>query len=185
MTAPATVDGRNVITEPGSGRAWWFLGTLAEPRNPIGAPRSPAVIELTVPPGGSPPQHVHEALDDSFLLLAGEVVVRCGDETFVAQPGAYVVLPHGVPHTFRVTSNSPARMLLVHGDDSFLRFIEAVGTPTTEHVLPPSAQAMPAPDVIARTSAEHGAPFVGASLDEAAAQAALAATGTRPSSTPG
>src|SRR4051812_17622886 len=92
-----------LATTSKSSRAWWFLGTLAVLRNPIGAPQSPAVIELTVPPGGSPPRHLHEELDDSFLLLDGEVVVRCGTDTILARPGTYVVLPHGVEHTFRVT----------------------------------------------------------------------------------
>jgi mannose-6-phosphate isomerase-like protein (cupin superfamily)/catechol 2,3-dioxygenase-like lactoylglutathione lyase family enzyme len=168
---PAQSTRRQLASEPETSRAWWFLGTLAVLRNPIGAPRSPAVIELTVPPGGSPPRHVHEALDDSFLLLEGEVVVRCGDETVVARPGTYVVLPHGVEHTFRVTSRVPARLLLVHADDSFLHFIETLGTPTTEHRLPPPGEFDADGDTIVRVSAEHGAPIVGPSLDEDDARA--------------
>src|SRR5581483_12191926 len=105
MTTAAPVEAvgapqRRIVSRPDSSPAWWFLGTLAVLRNPAGAPRTPTVIELTVPPGGSPPRHVHESLDDAFLLLDGEVVVRCGAETVVAGPGAYVVLPHGVEHTF-------------------------------------------------------------------------------------
>lgn len=165
---------RELTTAPETGRAWWFLGTLAVLRNPIGAPRTPAVIELTVPAGGSPPRHVHETLDDSFLLLDGEVVVRCGAETVVARPGTYVALPHGVEHTFRVTSREPARLLLVHGDDSFLEFIEAVGTPTTEHRLPPPDVSNVDGETIVRVSAEHGAPIMGPSLDEHDARAHLA-----------
>jgi mannose-6-phosphate isomerase-like protein (cupin superfamily)/catechol 2,3-dioxygenase-like lactoylglutathione lyase family enzyme len=147
-------------------RAWWFLGTLAVLRNPHGAPRTPAVIELTVPAGGSPPRYLHEALDDSFLLLDGELVVRCGAETVIARPGTYVVLPRGVEHTFRVTSRGPARLLLVHGDDSFLRFIEALGTPTTERRLPPPGEYDVDGETIVRVSAEHGAPILGPSMDE-------------------
>lgn len=173
MNAPVAVDGRQIVTEPGTSRAWWFLGTLAVLRNPVGASRTPCVIELTVPPGGSPPQHVHEALDDCFLLMDGEVVVRCGEETFVARPGAYVALPHGVPHTFRVTSATPARMLLVHADDSFLQFIEALGAPASEHVLPPPGQPDLDLDSVMRASVEHGAPMIGAPLQEDEARAAL------------
>jgi mannose-6-phosphate isomerase-like protein (cupin superfamily)/catechol 2,3-dioxygenase-like lactoylglutathione lyase family enzyme len=157
---------RQLATDPGTSRAWWFLGTLAVLRNPVGAPRTPAVIELTVPPGGSPPRHFHEALNDAFLLLEGEVVVRCGDETVVARPGTYVVVPPETEHTFRVTSRTPARMLLVHDDDSFLQFIESVGTPTTEHQLPPPGEFDVDGDTIVRISAEHGAPIVGPSLED-------------------
>ena len=114
---------RSIATEPGGGRAWWFLGTLAVLRNPDGAPRSPTVIELMIPPGGSPPCHIHGNLDDSFFLLDGEVVVRCGERTIVARAGSYVVLPAGVKHTFRVTSAKPARMLLIHAAADFLCFV--------------------------------------------------------------
>ena len=157
---------RGLATEPETSRAWWFLGTLAVLRNPVGTPRTPAVIELTVPPGGSPPRHFHESLDDAFLLLDGEVVVRCDERTIVARPGTYVVVPHGSEHTFRVTSSVPARMLLIHADDSFLQFIEAVGTPTTERRLPPAGEYDVDGETIVRLSGEHGAPIVGPSLAE-------------------
>ncbi len=173
MGTSTEVDMPEIATEPGTSRAWWFLGTLAVLRNPPGASRVPAVIELTVPPGGSPPQHVHETLDDSFLLLDGEVVVRCGERTVVARAGAYVALPHGVPHTFRVTSATPARMLLVHGDDSFLQFIEAIGTPTAEQTLPPPMDSGLDQETVMRISARHGAPMIGAPLEEDEARAAL------------
>jgi uncharacterized cupin superfamily protein/catechol 2,3-dioxygenase-like lactoylglutathione lyase family enzyme len=158
--------GRELATDRASSRAWWFLGTLAVLRNPAGAPRTPVVLELVVPPGGSPPRHVHTALDDSFLLLEGEVVVRCADRTVLARPGSYVVLPHGVEHTFRVTSPGPARLLLVHADDSFLAFVEELGSPTTELVLPPADLDGVGLERIVEASAEHGAPIVGPSLEE-------------------
>ena len=94
------------------------------------------------------------------------MVVRSGDETVVARPGTYVVVPHGVEHTFRVLSKSPAKLLLVHDDDSFLRFIESVGTPTTELRIPPPGEFDVDVDTIVRISAEHGALIVGPSLEE-------------------
>jgi len=178
ITEPAHTSERRLATERTDSRAWWFLGTLAVLRNPQGAPRTPAVIELTVPPGGSPPRHVHEQLDDSFLLLDGEVVVRCGDETIVARPGAYVVLPHGVEHTFRVTSRVPARLLLIHADDSFLQFIEEIGTPTDDLRLPTPSPVDP--DAVARASAAHGAPLVGPPLEADEAQQFLPPDAAQP-----
>jgi quercetin dioxygenase-like cupin family protein len=162
---------RALSTEPGSSRAWWFLGTLAVLRNPSGAPRTPTVIELTIPPGGSPPLHIHKSLDDSFLLLEGEVVVRCGDQRIVAHPGSYVVLPAGIEHTFRVTSDCPARMLLVHADDHFLDFIEAVGTPTQELRLPSVGQYDLSREALIRIGAEHDLAIIGPPLEESEASA--------------
>lgn len=171
---------RQLSTEPATSRAWWFLGTLAVLRNPEGAPRTPAVIELTVPAGGSPPRHFHENLDDAFLLLEGEVVVRSGDETVVARPGTYVVVPHGAEHTFRVTSKTPAKLLLVHDDDSFLQFIESIGTPTTDLRAPAPGEFDVDGETIVRISAEHGAPIVGPSLEEDDARSYLDATPAQP-----
>jgi quercetin dioxygenase-like cupin family protein len=153
-------------TEPESSRAWWFLGTLAVLRNPFGAPRCPTIIELTIPPGGSPPRHIHDTLDDNFLLLEGEVVVRCGERTIIARPGTYVTLPHGVEHTFRVTSTLPARMLLLHASDEFLGFIEAAGTPTNERRLPPAGEHDLSRDVLIRLAAEHDVRIIGAPMAE-------------------
>ena len=143
-------------------------------RNPEGAPRTPAVIELTVPPGGSPPRHVHHELEDSFLLLDGEMVVRCAEQTIVAKPGTYVVVPLGVEHTFRVTSPGPARMLLVHGDESFLQLIEAAGTPTRELRLPPEGEFDVDLETLVRLNEEHDSHIVGPSLEESEARAFLA-----------
>lgn len=58
--------------------------------------------------------------------------MRCGEQAFAVGPGAYVALPHGVPHTFRVVGDEPAVMLQVHADDSFLRFIRAAGRPAAD-----------------------------------------------------
>jgi quercetin dioxygenase-like cupin family protein/catechol 2,3-dioxygenase-like lactoylglutathione lyase family enzyme len=156
---------REIVTDASTSRAWWFLGTLAVLRNPHGAPRTPAVIELTVPPGGSPPRHVHQTLDDAFLVLAGELVLHCGDEKRLLSPGAYVVVPSGVEHTFRVTGRRPARLLLVHADDSFLRLVETVGTPAGELRLPPPGTTDVDVEMLRRASAENDATVVGPSLE--------------------
>lgn len=165
------IAGRALSTQRDTSRAWWFLGTLALLRNPSGAPRTPTVIELTIPSGGSPPRHVHNTLDDSFMLLDGEVVVRCGGQCLIAGPGSYVALPAGVEHTFRVTSVGPARMLLVHAVDDFLRFIEAVGTPTQELTLPPAGEHDLSRDALARIGEEHDVLIVGPPLDAGEASA--------------
>jgi quercetin dioxygenase-like cupin family protein/catechol 2,3-dioxygenase-like lactoylglutathione lyase family enzyme len=158
-------------TEPESSEAWWFLDTMVVVRNPKGAPRFPLVMELIVPPGGSPPRHVHQDLHDAFFLLDGEVVLSVGDETIVARPGTYAVVPAGSDHTFRVTSPTPARMLLVHDDDSFLRMAQDGGVPAQAHRLPQPGQADLPPETLFRLVEEHDSHVVGGSLEEAEARA--------------
>lgn len=162
---------RHITSEAATSRAWWFLGTLAVLRNPPGAPRTPAVIELTIPAGGSPPRHFHEEVDDSFLVLDGEVVLRCGEQTVLGRPGTYIAVPARAEHTFRVTSPTPARLLLVHADDSFLGLIEAAGTPTTDLRLPPPGEFDLDLATLVRLNAEHDSHIVGPSLDEEEARA--------------
>ncbi|HEX5421312.1 MAG TPA: cupin domain-containing protein [Gammaproteobacteria bacterium] len=183
---------RQLATDADTSRAWWFLGTLAVLRNPEGAPRSPAVIELTIPPGGSPPRHIHGSVDDSFLVLDGEIVVRCGEQTFLARQGSYVALPAGIEHTFRVTSSGPAKLLLVHADDSFLNFIEAAGSPTKDLRVPPEGAADLDRAALMRIAAEHDVRIIGPMLDErdtaaflqASTQSLNAAAPKRPDTAP-
>src|ERR1022692_3092986 len=164
--------------------SWSLTCAARAPRNTArhcgphpAAETSPAIIEVTVAPGGGAPLHVHADLDDSFSLLDGQLAMRCGEHTFLASPGDYVVLPSGVPHTFRVVGSQPARMLQVHQDDSFLRFIRAVGVPATARTVPATTQLSIAFEDMPRIAAETGQPVVGPPMSgEEAQQIARAAS---------
>lgn len=110
---------------PAALQPWIFLGVLLRP---VSVSPDLVVAELTLPQGASPPLHRHDDLDDSFYVLQGRMVTRCGDETSMVSDGDWVPFPKGIPHTFRVL-DGPLRALLVHRDDSFLRFVQAVGRP--------------------------------------------------------
>ncbi len=157
---------RQLSSDPRSGQAWWFLDTLALVRNPPGAPRTPVVLEQTVPPGGSPPRHYHEHSDESFLVLEGECVVSAGDDVLIGRPGTYVSVPAGTEHTFRVTGATPLRMLEVDTNDDFLGFIEAVGTPADELRVPPPGKSNLDLDALVTIGRAHDTHIVGPSLAE-------------------
>jgi len=165
-------------TASGEGPAYWFFDALAVVRNPL-ADASATIIEMTVSPGGGAPLHVHPDLDDNFYLLDGQLAMRCGDRTFVAHPGDYVVLPKGVPHTFRVLGDEPVRMLQVHDDDSFLRFIQAVGVPAATSTLPETTQLSIPFDDMPRIAAETGQPVIGPPMSEDEAQQIARAEASR------
>ena len=150
-------------TAADAGEAYWFFDSLMVVRSD--QPGQPIIIEATVAPGGGAPLHVHADLDDSFYLVSGRLAMRCGAQTFAVGPGGYVALPHGVPHTFRVVGDEPAVMLQVHTDDSFLRFVRAVGRPAHGRTLPSS---LPEGDMDAalQVAAHTGQPVVGPPMSE-------------------
>jgi mannose-6-phosphate isomerase-like protein (cupin superfamily) len=117
------------------------------------------LVESWIPPGFSPPLHVHHREDEAFWILEGDVSMRCGDRTFRAAAGAFVFLPRDVPHTFVVEGDTPARMLtlLTPGGGEGL-FIEG-GRPAEGDGLPPAGPLDV--DALKRVSARYGAEIVG------------------------
>jgi mannose-6-phosphate isomerase-like protein (cupin superfamily) len=156
-------------------QAWWFLDTLVvEHRS---APEmGTVVLEMTLPVGSSAPLHVHDDLDDTWYILDGEMVVRCGDDELVVGAGHWVSMPRGVPHTFRVVGARGARILLVHDNASFRDFIRDVSVPAETRVLPPQP-AFPPMDEMARSAASHDLRQIGPPMSVEDSDAVLAAAG--------
>ncbi len=147
-------------------RRWLFLGVLVDVLTEPGAPVT--VAEAILPEGASPPAHVHAVLDDSFYILEGRMVLRCGNDVWQAGPGDWVQFPAGVPHTFRVLGGA-ARVLLVHADDSFLSAVREIGRPATGTDIP---QAAPGPALadLDRALAAHGITNAGPPMEPAEAE---------------
>lgn len=152
--------------------AWWFLDALVVEHR-----RSPGmasiVLEMTLPVGHSPALHVHETLDDTWYVLEGRMAVRCGDDEHVAEAGHWLSMPRGVPHSFRVVGDAPARILTVHDNATFRDFVAELGAPTAERVPPPEPS-FPPLDELARIANAHDLQPVGPPMTEEQAQALIA-----------
>jgi mannose-6-phosphate isomerase-like protein (cupin superfamily) len=167
---------RAVVDSPESDatEAWWFLDLLVvEHRCAPGM--TGVVLEMTLPVGSSAPLHVHENLDDTWYVLEGEMVVRCGDDQLTVGPGHWISMPRGVPHTFRVVGDLPARILLVHDNATFRDLIRDLGTPAPARTLPPHPE-FPAPEDLARVAASHDLTPVGPPMTEEETATVLAAS---------
>jgi quercetin dioxygenase-like cupin family protein len=162
--------------EGARGPTWWSLGLLVTELS-SGAGGTLVVAEGILPEGASPPLHVHEYLDDSFYLLSGTMVLRCGEEVWVAQPGEWVPFPRGVPHTFRVMGG-PARVLMVHANDSFLAAVRELGRPAENAELPPPSEG-PSLETLSSVLAAHGVATIGPSMEEEEARALVATLAPR------
>src|SRR5512139_4221935 len=154
-------------------RAWWFLDLLVvEHRCAQGM--ETVVLEMTLPVGSSPALHVHKSLDDTWYILDGKMVVRCGDDVLVVGTGHWVSMPRGVPHTFRVVGDREARILLVHDNASFRDLIRELGVPAAARVVPPQA-VFPSRDELARVASSHDLTVIGPPMSIEEADAILAA----------
>ena len=94
----------------------WFIHGLAD----VLADGDYTLIDMLLPPGDQPPLHVHDA-DEGFLVLEGELCLWAGEEKHVLTPGRFVNAPAGVPHTYRVTSEGRARVIVSSNTGAFAR----------------------------------------------------------------
>lgn len=109
-----------------------------------------AVMEVTLPRGTAPGQHIHHREFEAFHLLGGEVTFQTGGQTLPAQKGSTLLLPLALPHQYSV-DNDEAKLILVAapaGLEKFFRVLGKVSRPTAaqslrfgvEPVIPPSQQ---------------------------------------------
>ena len=73
---------------------------------------SVAALEVRNAAGQGPPLHVHTREDETVYVLAGKVRWKLGDELSTSDPGSFVFIPRGVPHTWQVIGNEEGRMLV-------------------------------------------------------------------------
>ena len=173
MTAPT--EASSILTAAHPSADWMFLGIHVTQLTSDAGPM--VVAEALLPAGASPPFHRHDDLDDSFYVLDGTMVVRCGDEVSLARPGTWVPFPATVPHTFRVIGQ-PARILLVHANDSFMKLVKAIGHPLRDGEQPTTTGG-PSPETLATMMAEHGIQSLGPAMEADEAEAWLRRLGER------
>jgi mannose-6-phosphate isomerase-like protein (cupin superfamily) len=72
-----------------------------------------ALFDVTSPPSGGPPLHVHHRGDEFFYILEGEAEVIIANERTSAGAGTFVLGPRSIPHTFHNPGSMPLRMLVM------------------------------------------------------------------------
>jgi quercetin dioxygenase-like cupin family protein len=134
------------ILTPQEQRAVWFLGSLVRVRasgNSTG--HRLAVLEHRGARGYSSPLHRHDADEETFFVLAGELRVEVEGSARSAGAGAVAFLPRKLTHAFVVTSPE-AHFLTLHTPAGFDAFTVAVGSPAAfPFDQPPAATCHPTP----------------------------------------
>lgn len=141
------------VLPPGAGEALWFLDTLMQVK--LGAEATSgalAVFEQLAPPGSATPLHRHDRTDEHFYVLGGVVTFHGPGGARRCEAGAFVSVPRGTIHAFRVTDDGPARLLVLSAPATFEGFVRAVSRPAASATLPPAAPP-PEPAALAQLAA--------------------------------
>ena len=160
MSTTDSTEVRPYVLGPGEGRASWFLGNLVALKA-AGAHTAGrvTVAEFLNPAGFAPPVHRHLHEDEMFYILSGAARIHCDGEIFDADPGDFVLLPQGLPHTFLVGPDQPLRCLQITAPSGFEDFVTDVGSPTTERRLPDPGPVDPA--ALGHAMIRHGYELLG------------------------
>ena len=110
-----------VVVEPGHGHRVGNVEFLARTED---TPFFNLAI-IVLRPGQGVESHVHEAEDDSFLVLEGTLSLVVGDDDRNVEAGAgtFVLVPAGTPHALHKGGSSDVRFLNVHAPGGFDRRI--------------------------------------------------------------
>ena len=108
-----------IVVPPGGGHV---LGNVEFLARTADTPRfNLAIIEIAA--GRELEAHVHEAEDDAFYILDGELTFRFADGDVHAGPGPFVLVSPGVEHGFWNRGSERVRMLNIHAPAGFDRRI--------------------------------------------------------------
>jgi len=79
----------------------------------VGASRMEVVLGVLAPGGGALP-HAHPGLEQACYLLEGAARVEIAGEVFTMAPGDMCFFPEDQAHVFAVTSETPAKVLVIY-----------------------------------------------------------------------
>lgn len=109
--------------------------------------------------GNMPPLHVHHEDDESFYVLEGRLSLFLPGERIELEAGEAVLAPKGVPHTYRVESES-ARWLVGSMPGRFADFVLATSIPAEGHGYAEPSR-MPSPEMLVEEAAKRGIEILG------------------------
>jgi mannose-6-phosphate isomerase-like protein (cupin superfamily) len=147
------------ILEPGQGRVFPIGGdrvTVKGMSDVLGVGFS--LVDYSAAPGvPGPPLHVHDAIDEAWYLLEGQLNVQVGEERRLVGAGSFLLVPHAIPHTFVNAGEDWARWVGVLSPGTALGMLEELG-----QIL--SQSDPPDEDAIARMFERYGTAVLGPPL---------------------
>ena len=118
-----------IVLPPGGGERIVSWGTEATIKT-VGADTANAyaAVEFTLQPAPAPgpPPHIHPHTE-AFYILEGNISFRVGDQSLRVSPGAFLLVPGGVAHSFANADRSRSRMLTLFSPPGFEAYFREVG----------------------------------------------------------
>jgi quercetin dioxygenase-like cupin family protein len=145
---------------PEDGDARWFLGNLAVVKlTGEETDGQFSLVEALAAKGDMPPLHVHHTDDETFLVVDGEMSMYVGDAVLRGGPGSIFFAPRGVPHAYRIESDT-ARWRVISSPPAFAEFVLETSVPAKALTLPTEPPAL-SPDELAGIAARYGIEILG------------------------
>ena len=119
-----------------------------------------SITDSLSPPASGPPRHVHHDADEAFMVLTGECEFWVAGERFRRGPGEAAFIPRGTEHTFRITSDTPSRHLVILTPGGFEGFFAEMAT--GQYGIPQDMEP------ITRIAEAHHMTFTGPPLEDEA-----------------
>src|SRR3989337_1862048 len=105
---------RTIIRREGEGERLWFAGGGVHIWKATAEETAGAflLVEDRMTQGKTTPLHTHPNLDETLIVLEGEILVYAEGTEHRVGPHGVAVAPRGVPHAFMVTSESALILVL-------------------------------------------------------------------------
>ena len=108
----------------------WFMGDLIQPIITSEMTDGRLMIALThAKPSSEPPLHEHDAEDEIFFILEGEMSFWAGETEAVLGAGDCILMPRDVPHTFCTAADQEVKWLVFTAPGGLEKFFRAVAVP--------------------------------------------------------
>ena len=96
------------------------------------------LLEVSLAPVTSVPRHIHTREDEGYFVLAGELEVVVGGDTFVLRAGDTLMAPRDIPHQLRNSGDVENHYLLFFSPSGFEGFLSATAVPAPDNAAAPT-----------------------------------------------
>jgi quercetin dioxygenase-like cupin family protein len=91
-----------------------------------------SLFQVNAPTGFATQLHIHYAEDIAIFILEGSLTMFWGEESKEAAAGAYIFMPRGTPHGFRVKETHGTRLLYLAVPGGLERFAQERASHSSE-----------------------------------------------------